>query len=40
MGTQLNQKGSCYIHRIKAGERFFNEALMDEEIVLVVERRK
>jgi hypothetical protein len=40
MGTQLNQKGNCYIYKMKAGECFFNEALMDEEIVLVAERRK
>jgi hypothetical protein len=40
MGTQLNQKGSCYIYRMKVGEHFFNEALMDDEIVLVAERRK
>ncbi len=40
MGTQLNQKGSCYIYRMKAGERFLNEALMDDEIILVAERRK
>jgi hypothetical protein len=40
MGTQLNQKGNCYIYRMKGGERFLNEALMDDEIVLVAERRK